>query len=103
MSYDHACDMMLLKEGVVISTMMKTPCLRYHDEFLGMWFEKADALIVKLPHSRVQELIENDLGLEFNFTKKPFKEWVLIPLDFEDQYLGYLEEALEFAKSKFKN
>jgi hypothetical protein len=41
--------------------------------------------------------------MEFNFTKKKFKEWVLIPQEFEDDYEAYLKEALAYAKSKKKS
>ena len=89
----------LLKEdGVALSTMMKTECLRYQDEFLGMFFSKEDALIIKVSPSRVQELIKEGIVREFSFTKKVFKEWVLISLEYRDDYQLYLKEALKYAK-----
>ncbi len=100
MSYENAVQQLMLKEGVEQSTMMKTPCLRYRGEFLGMFFDKADALIIKVAPERVDALIDEGVGLEFNFTKKRFKEWVLIPLEFEDDYTAYLLEALVYAKNK---
>ncbi len=78
--------------------MMKAPCLRYQGEFLGMFFAKEDALIVKLSPERVLEIIEKGLGREFSFTKKRFKEWVLIPTEFEELFESYLMEALDYAK-----
>lgn len=87
-------------DNVQISTMMGTKCLRFHDAFLGMFFDKADALIVKLPATRVNELLETDEGLEFNYTKKRFKEWVLIPSEASDEFERFMLEALEFAKSQ---
>ena len=78
---------------------MKTPCLRYKGNFMCMMFKKKDSLIVKLSTSRVKNLIENGNGIEFNFTKKPFKEWVLVPIEFEDKYESLVYEALEYAKS----
>jgi hypothetical protein len=38
--------------------------------------------------------------MEFNFTKKRFKEWVLIPLEFEEDYESFLQEALDYARQK---
>ena len=67
-----------------------------------MMFEKEDSLIIKVAPDCVDELIANGMGMEFNFTKKKFKEWVLIPLEFEDEYESYINEALEFVKSKSK-
>lgn len=78
--------------------MMKTPCLRYNGGFIAMMFEKADALIIKVSPARVNELIDTGVGLEFNFTKKRFKAWVLIPQEYEAEYEAYIREALAYAK-----
>lgn len=102
MSYDITVVNIVEEEGVEQSTMMKTPCLRYQGEFLAMMFEKEDALIVKVSPERVSELIDTGKGMEFNFTKKRFKEWVLIPLEFQDKYEAYINEALIYAKDKGK-
>ena len=80
--------------------MMGTPCLRYKGEFMAMMFERQDSLIIKVAAARVDEIIAADQGNEFNFTKKRFKEWVLIPREFEDRYPQYVEEALLYAKRK---
>lgn len=88
--------------GVENSTMMGSPCLRYRGDFMTMMFEKQDALIVKLPAQRVLELIESGQGLEFNYTGKRFKEWVLIPSEQHDEYEGFVNEALDYAKNKAK-
>ncbi len=100
MSYEHAISAFLSVDGVEESTMMKTPCLRYKGSFLTMMFDKEDALIIKVSPDRVNELISMGTGLEFNFTKKRFKEWVLIPLEFQDEYEGFINEALTYAKDK---
>ena len=100
MSYDQAVDKILLEDGVEQSTMMKTPCLRYKGNFMAMMFDKEDALIIKVSPERVNELIADGDGMEFNFTKKRFKEWVLIPLDYEDEYVSFIYEALEYASNK---
>jgi hypothetical protein len=100
MNYDQVVDKIVQTEGVEISTMMKAPCLRYKKNFMAMMFEKEEALIVKLSPDRVNELISEGKGNEFNFTKKRFKEWVLIPIEYEDKYEAYIYEALEYAKKK---
>ena len=100
MNFDLAMSTLLMEEGVELSTMMKTPCLRYKGEFLTMMFEKEDALIIKVAPERVNELITEGKGKEFIFTKKRFKEWVLIPSELEDQYEEYIYEALVYAKKK---
>lgn len=99
MLYHEIASNMAKLNGVEISTMMKSPCLRYDGNFIAMMFEKQDALIVKLSEQRVNEILESGEGLEFNFTKKRFKQWVLIPLEFEQQYETYMNEALNHAKA----
>ena len=102
MSYNDAVNNLLKEDGVELSTMMKTPCIRYKGEFLGMMFDKQDCLIVKVSPKRVDEIIAEGFGMEFNFTKKRFKEWVLIPESQQKDYDRYMSEALDYAKSKAK-
>ena len=98
--YEAAKQRLLMEPGVEMGTLMKGPCLRYRDTFIAAMFDKADALIIKVSPERVNELIEEGIGMEFNFTKKRFKEWVVIPLDFESEYEHYIREALGYAKGK---
>ena len=91
---------MVREAGVEYSTMMKSPCLRYNGDFMAMMFEMEDALVSP---SRVDQLIAEGNGMEFNFTKKKFNEWILIPTEFEDQYEPYIYEALAYAKEKLKS
>ncbi len=102
MSFNISQSTVLNEAGVEVSTMMKTPCLRYKGDFLSMFFDKEDALIVKVSPERVNELVEKGVGMEFNFTKKRFKEWVLTPLEHLDDYDAYIAEALVYAKGKSK-
>ena len=102
MSYQQAIMALLMEDGVEESTMMKSPCLRYKGQFLAMMFDKEEALIIKVSPERVNDLISSGKGMEFNFTKKRFKEWVLIPLAFQDDYEAYIREALSYAKQKTK-
>ena len=100
MSYDQVADKILREDGVEQSTMMKAPCLRYKGDFMAMMFKKEAALIIKVSPERVDELINRGIGKEFNFTKKRFKKWVLIPLEYEAEYESYMYESLEYAKKK---
>ncbi|MBX2868640.1 MAG: hypothetical protein KTR18_08195 [Acidiferrobacterales bacterium] len=100
MSYQIQAKKFASRKGVQESTMMGTHCLRYQGEFFAMMFEKADSLIVKVSVERVNELIETGEGNPFNFTKKRFREWVLIPLKYESRYSVYIEEALQYAKQR---
>lgn len=88
------------EEGVALSTMMGAPCLRCRGEFMGMFFEREDALIIKVSRERAEELIAAGDGREFRFTGKRFKEWVLIPAASSDRYEAFLYEALSYAREK---
>jgi len=98
MSYEQAVEAVLSIEGMAMGTMMQTPCLRYRGSFVAMMFEKEDALIIKVSSERVNALIAEGKGVEFTFTKKRFKEWVLIPLEFGDEYEAFLREAVACAQ-----
>ncbi|TRY31044.1 hypothetical protein [Aliiglaciecola sp. M165] len=100
MNFEHFIQPFITSEELALSTMMGTSCLRFKGEFVSMYFAKEESLIVKLSPNRVNELIENGEGYEFNYTKKRFKEWVLIPLDFEESFGGYVDEAIDYAKLK---
>ena len=98
--FETAIHALLQENGVELSDMMKSPCLRLHGDFLTMWFDKEESLIIKVSPERVNELISQGKGNEFNYTGKRFKEWVMIPLDYEDEYSDLMFEALEYAKNK---
>lgn len=100
MSYEQAVNALLQEDGVELSTMMGTACLRYQGDFMGMMFEKEASLIIKVSPERVNELIDEGIGNEFNYTKKRFKEWVLIPIDYEEDYEALMHEALAYARHK---
>jgi len=102
MRYEDVADKITQKSGVTHSTMMKSPCLWYKGDFIAMMFEKEDSLIIKVAPDRVDELIANGKGMKLNFTKKKFEKWVLIPLEFEDKYESYINETLEYVKSRSK-
>ena len=103
MKFEHITDRYIQQDGIELSTMMGTPCLRYKGDFVSMFFEKEDSLIVKLSPERVNEMIENGEGNEFNYTKKRFKEWILIPLEFEEKYESYITEAIAYVQMKAKS
>lgn len=99
-AYEAARNHLLQEAGVEEGTMMKTPCLRYRGDFLGMIFEREDALIVKLPPARVEALVAAGDGNGFEFTGKRFREWLLVPRELEESYRPLLEEALDYARSR---
>lgn len=70
---------LLAEESIAKSTMMGFPCLRVHGDFFASVHHKTGDLIVKLPASRVLDLIETEVGEPFAPNGRRFKEWVSIP------------------------
>lgn len=59
------------------------------------------ALVVKLPASRVAELIEAGVGAAFDAGKgTPMKEWLTVVEHEPAAWLALAEEALEFVRSR---
>lgn len=100
MKYVEIADRLLKQEGVNLSTVMNHPCLRYKGKFFAMMFMMQDSLLIKVSSARVNELIETGVGRPFNITGKKFKEWVLIPLEYESDYEALMSEALDYAAGR---
>jgi len=78
------------------STIMNSPCLRVGTEFLALVDFKGSGLVVKLPKTRVAELIESGHGQPFAPAGRVFKEWVSVPKPDRRRWLGLLREGIEF-------
>lgn len=70
---------LLAEDHIVKGTMMGFPCLRVNGEFFASVHHKTGDLIVKLPATRVLDLIETEVGDPFAPAGRRFKEWVSIP------------------------
>ncbi|MGD9809597.1 MAG: hypothetical protein AB7E76_13860 [Deferribacterales bacterium] len=100
MLYVELADKLLKEQGVHLSTVMNFPCLRYNGEFICMYFRNDDRLLVKIKAGRVNELIDSGVGQEFRPAGKKFREWVLVPSEYEETFEGLMYEALRFAKER---
>lgn len=85
--------------GAERSTMMGFPCLRIGGKFFASLEHRTGDLIVKLPASRVDELIEAGVGGSFAPNGRRFKEWTVIAERDEDLWAGLAQEACDFAQS----
>ncbi len=85
-----------VKEG----TMMGFKCLRVNGDFFATLDHRNNALIVKLPKSRVSELVENGQGSPFAPNGRVFKEWVSINEIDKKRWKQLLNEAKEFVSSR---
>jgi len=82
--------------------MLRSPGLKTAGKFYS--FATADDLVVKLPSSRVDELIDTGLGLPCSPRPgRPMKEWVRIPAPDEGPCLSYVLEARTFVAAVARN
>ncbi len=78
-------------------TIMGFPCLRTSSgEFLAMAEHTSGDLIVKLPASRVDELVDESTGLPFAPAGRRFREWVRVPGRDEELWQALLDESRAF-------
>jgi TfoX N-terminal domain len=95
--YDDLTDDLLYDPVVGRSTMMGYPCVRRAGRYFASFHTQADALVVKLPSMRVDELIDDGTGEPFAPNGRVFREWVTIPRPDRDVWAQLLGEARDFA------
>ncbi|WP_109510109.1 hypothetical protein [Nocardioides speluncae] len=96
--YEELTDDLLYDPAVGRATMMGYPCVRLAGRFLASYDVKAGHLVVKLPHQRVNELVEKGDGDAFSPAGKVFREWVSIPTADRQLWQSLLAEAIDFAR-----
>jgi len=80
-------------------TIMGGRCARVAGEFLALVDFKGSGLVVKLPKSRVAELIEQGHGQPFAPAGKVFKEWVSVPERDRRRWRSLLKQGVAFVSS----
>ncbi|MBV1892681.1 MAG: hypothetical protein KUG57_01465 [Ilumatobacteraceae bacterium] len=88
-----------LAAGAERSTMMGNICLRLNGAFFASLDHRTGDLIVKLPATRVTDLVNGGDAASFAPNGRVFKEWASISPRREDDWAGLMEEALAFASS----
>jgi hypothetical protein len=59
-----------------------------------------DALVVKLPKERVDELVDSAVASPFDAGKgRPMKEWASVPADHRRRWQHLADEAFDFVKT----
>jgi hypothetical protein len=79
------------------STMMGLPCVRLDGRFFASLDRRTAALLVKLPHDRVGQLIADGVGEPFAPAGRVFREWVAIPRPDRRRWQRLLTEARDHA------
>jgi hypothetical protein len=88
---------LLARPGVTRSTMMGLPCLRLDGAFFASCDRRTGDLLVKLPETRVGELIEAGIAHAFAPAGRPFRQWAAIPPGHFPAWKPLLGEAALFA------
>lgn len=97
--WDLAEPLLHTRAGVTRSTMMGFPCLRINGGFFASLDRQNGSLIVKLPATRVSELITTNAAMPFASSGRTFREWAAIPPSAAERWSDMLEEALAFVQS----
>lgn len=92
----HAGAALLGSDDVTRSTMMGLPCLRVRAKFFAAFDRSTGNLMVKLPASRVSQLIADGECSEVAPSGRRFREWAAIPLEAVDRWPRFLHEAWTF-------
>ncbi len=77
-------------------TIMGGRCARVNGEFLALADFKGSGLVVKLPRTRVQELIDEGIGQPFAPAGRVFKEWVAVPTRDRRRWSELIKEGIAF-------
>lgn len=91
---------LLTATTVTRSTMMGLPCLRCRGRFFASFDRRTAALLVKLPVSRVNELIQSGDAEPFAPSGRRFREWASIDSGRSEIWPPLLDEALEFVAAQ---
>jgi hypothetical protein len=83
-------------DRVEVGTIMGGRCARVSGEFLALVDFKGSGLVVKLPKTRVRELIEQGVGQPFAPAGRVFGEWVSIPKRDRRRWRALLHEGVAF-------
>ena len=86
--------------AVTRATMMGFPCLRVSGRFFASFDRRTGALIVKLPATRVQQLIESGQADPFAPAGRTFREWAAIDPARLQHWPSLIDEALAFVAQR---
>jgi hypothetical protein len=86
-------------DRIEVGRIMSSKCLRVGKEFLALYDDKRDGVVIKLPKERVQELIAAGTGESFAPAGRVFKEWVLVDEAGRRRWRSLLLAGVEFVGS----
>ncbi len=97
--WELAAELQAEDARVIEGTIMSSRCLRVGKEFLALLDHKGAGLVVKLPKSRVDQLVEKGQGQPFAPAGRVFREWVSIARADRRRWRALLREGVAFVSS----
>jgi hypothetical protein len=98
-------EVLLERPEISRGTMMGYPCLRNDGAFFACVERRTGNLLVKLPASRISELVASSQALSFSPNGRTFREWATFPVPDRTKWIALLDEACSFtspdARSSF--
>ena len=96
LSWDLVDELREHDDRIEEGTIMGGRCARVSGEFFGLVDYKNSGMVVKLPRSRVDELIVQGIGQPFAPAGKVFREWIAIAKPDRRRWSKLLDEAVAF-------
>lgn len=94
--WELAAELQAEDPRVVEGTIMNGRCLRVGKEFLALVDSKGSGLVVKLPETRVAEIIDQGKGEPFAPAGKVFKDWLSVPGLDRRRWRALLRESVAY-------
>ncbi len=94
----NIAEQLLAEKNISKGSLMGFPCLRVNSDFFATADHRTGHLIVKLPESRVQQLIKEGIGQPFAPAGRTFREWVLIAERDARSWKNMILEAKQFVE-----
>lgn len=94
--WELAAELQAENPSIVEGTIMNGRCLRVGKEFLALVEYKGSGLVVKIPKTRVAELITQGRGQAFAPAGKVFGEWLSVPRPNRQMWRALLIEGANF-------
>ncbi|QKG80457.1 hypothetical protein [Tenuifilum thalassicum] len=93
--FDALKERLLQIDGVEESTIMRKPCLRFNGDFLAMYLEKNNAIVIKTKPQLVKKYIDQGIASPFNITGRNFKEWIQLDQEFHNLAYDIITESIQ--------
>jgi hypothetical protein len=99
-TFDRLAEPLLDQTGITGSTMMGLPCLRVNGAFFASYDVRTGNLLLKLPATTVQRLIDSDEARPFAPAGRTFREWAAIPPARLTTWPTLLQDALTHVRAQ---